>query len=136
MTPWVAELLGTMLLVLGGNGVVANVVLKGTKGSGGSWILINAGWGMAVFVAVLCSAEHSGAHINPAVTLALVAEGVFPAEDMPAYIAAQIAGAMLGSALVYLTYMEHYRATDDPAIKLATARPPTCARSRTTSSAR
>ena len=120
MTPWVAELLGTMLLVLGGNGVVANVVLKDTKGSGGSWILINAGWGMAVFVAVLCTAEHSGAHLNPAVTLGLVAEGVFPAEDLPAYIAAQVVGAMLGSALVYLIYIQHYRATDDPATKLAT----------------
>ncbi len=120
MTPWIAEIVGTMLLVLGGNGVVANVVLKGTKGSGGSWILINAGWGMAVFVGVLCTARHSGAHLNPAVTLGLVTAGSFPAEDMPLYIVAQMIGAMLGSVLVYLFYIQHYRATDDPAVKLAT----------------
>ena len=87
MTPWIAELLGTMLLVLLGNGVVANVILKGTKGNDGGWLLINAGWGMAVFVAVLCTAEYSGAHLNPAVTLGLVAAGAFGADDMLAYIA-------------------------------------------------
>ena len=120
MTPWIAELFGTMLLVLLGNGVVANVVLKDTKGSDAGWIVITAGWGMAVFIAVLCTAEYSGAHINPAVTVGLVMAGVFPAEDMPAYVAAQMAGAMIGAALVYLCYRQHFVATEDRATKLAT----------------
>lgn len=120
MTPWIAELFGTMLLVLLGNGVVANVVLKGTKGSDAGWIVVTTGWAMAVFVAVLCTAEYSGAHINPAVTVGLVAAGAFPLEDLPVYIAAQMVGAMIGAGLVYLSYRKHYDATEDRATKLAT----------------
>ncbi len=120
MTPWIAELFGTMLLVLLGNGVVANVVLKDTKGSAGGWIVISAGWGVAVYVAVMCTAEYSGAHLNPAVTVGLVAAGHFPAAEMPSYIAAQMIGAMIGAGLVYLTYAKHYDVTDDAGAKLAT----------------
>jgi glycerol uptake facilitator protein len=120
MTPWIAELFGTMLLVLLGNGVVANVVLKDTKGSASGWIVISAGWGVAVYVAVMCTAEYSGAHLNPAVTVGLVAAGAFPAAEMPAYIAAQLVGAMIGAGLVYLTYAKHYDVTDDAGAKLAT----------------
>ena len=120
MTPWIAELFGTMLLVLLGNGVVANVVLKDTKGSAAGWIVISAGWGVAVYIAVMCTADHSGAHLNPAVTAGLVAAGLFPASEMPVYVAAQLIGAMIGAGLVYLTYAKHYDATDDTGAKLAT----------------
>ena len=120
MTPWIAELFGTMILILMGNGVVANVVLKDTKGSASGWIVISAGWGVAVYVAVMCTADYSGAHLNPAVTAGLVAAGKFQASQMPAYVAAQMVGAMLGAGLVYLTYSKHYNATDDPGGKLAT----------------
>ena len=120
MTPWIAELFGTMLLVLLGNGVVANVVLKDTKGSAGGWIVISAGWGVAVYVAVMCTAKYSGAHLNPAVTVGLVAAGHFPSAEMPSYIAAQMIGAMIGAGLVYLTYAKHYDVTDDAGAKLAT----------------
>ena len=120
MIPWIAELFGTMLFVLLGNGVVANVVLKDTKGSAAGWIVISAGWGVAVYVAVMCTAEYSGAHLNPAVTAGLVAAGVFPAAEMASYIAAQLVGAMIGAVLVYLTYAKHYDVTDDAGAKLAT----------------
>ena len=120
MTPWIAELFGTMLLILLGNGVVANVVLKDTKGSAAGWIVISAGWGVAVFIAVMCTAEFSGAHLNPAVTAGLVAAGAFPAAEMPAYVAAQMVGAMIGASLVFVVYSKHYQATDDAGLKLAT----------------
>lgn len=120
MTPWIAELLGTMLLILLGNGVVANVVLKGTKGFDSGWIVISAGWGIAVYVAVLCTTDSSGAHLNPAVTIGLVAAGKFSSSEMPAYILAQFAGAMLGAAAVRLMYAKHYEVTDDAGAKLAT----------------
>lgn len=119
MSPLAGEFIGTMLLVLLGNGVVANVVLNQTKGNNGGWIVITFGWGMAVFVAVSCVAAASGAHLNPAVTIGLLAAEKF---DGPAvgYILAQFAGAMLGALLVYLTYMSHYLATADGDAKLAT----------------
>ncbi|MFC7336253.1 MIP/aquaporin family protein [Haloferula chungangensis] len=120
MTPWIAELLGTMVLILLGNGVVANVALSGTKGSASGWIVITAGWAIAVYVAVVCTADSSGAHLNPAVTVGLVAAGKFSAAKMPAYILAQFAGAMIGAALVRLTYAKHYAVSDDGDAKLAT----------------
>lgn len=120
MNAYLAECLGTSLLLLMGNGVVANVVLGKTKGQGAGWIVIAGGWGIAVFVAVAFADQYSGAHLNPAVTVALAAAGLFDAGQVPGYIAAQLTGAMLGTTLAWLAYYRHYAATDDPALKLAT----------------
>ena len=119
MSPFVAEIVGTALLLLLGNGVVANVVLKGTKGEGAGWIVITFGWGMAVFVAVFSVAGASGAHINPAVTVGLAATGKFPWADVPLYVTAQMIGAALGTLLMWLHYRPHFAATDDPEAKRA-----------------
>jgi glycerol uptake facilitator protein len=125
MHPYLAEFLGTALLILLGDGVVANVVLPRTKGNASGWIVITFGWGMAVFVAVWCVGEASGAHLNPAVTLGLHAAGKFPLEgggneEVAGYIAAQLAGAFVGAGLVLAMYWHHYAASNDPAAKLAT----------------
>lgn len=120
MSPYVAEFVGTLLLILLGNGVVANVLLTNTKGHGSGWIVIAFGWGMAVFVAVFCVGDISGAHINPAVTLGLAAAGVFTWEQVPGFIAAQLAGGVCGGILVYLFYLDHYPLTRDAGLKLAT----------------
>lgn len=120
MTPFVAELIGTAILLVFGNGVVANVVLKDTKGHGSGWIVITLGWGMAVFVAVFTVAAYSGAHINPAVTVALATAGTLAWKSVPVYIAAQMLGAAMGAAIVYLFYRDHYARTDSPDAKLAT----------------
>jgi glycerol uptake facilitator protein len=119
MNVYVSEFVGTALLLLLGNGVVANVVLGQTKGHGSGWIVITAGWGMAVFVAVAVVGDYSGAHINPAVTIGFAAAGIFEWADVPSYIAAQMGGAMVGSILVYLAYYRHFAATDDSSAKLA-----------------
>ncbi len=120
MNPLVAEFLGTLILILLGNGVVANVVLRKTKGEGAGWIVITFGWGMAVFIAVLCVGHISGAHINPAVTIGVAAAGRCPWATVPGYILAQMLGGIAGAMLVYLFYRHHYAATDDPGLKLAT----------------
>jgi len=120
MSPYLAELIGTTLLVLLGNGVVANVVLNQTKGHGSGWIVVTFGWGMAVFVAVFCVMDISGAHINPAVTIGLAQAGEFSWSLVPGYLAAQMAGGFLGAVLVYLFYRDHYVATQDADAKLAT----------------
>jgi len=119
MTPFVGELVGTALLLLLGDGVVANVVLNGTKGKNAGWIVITFGWGMAVFVAVFSVAAASGAHINPAVTLGLAVAGKFPWADVPLYLTAQMIGAVLGAVLMWLHYRPHFAATDDPDATLA-----------------
>jgi glycerol uptake facilitator protein len=108
------------VLVLLGDGVVANVVLGRTKGHGAGWIVITLGWGMAVFVAAFIAAPHSGAHINPAATIALAAAGKFDWSLVPAYVAAQMCGACLGALLVWLHYKDHFAATSDADAKLAT----------------
>jgi len=113
------EVLGTFLLVLMGDGVVANVVLKKTKGFDSGWIVITWGWGMAVFVGVFVVASISGAHINPAVTIGLATAGKFAWSEVPFYILAQMIGAMLGASLVYLSYKDHFKATDIEESKLA-----------------
>src|SRR5215213_8972160 len=120
MHPYLAEFIGTTLLILLVNGVVANVVLPQTKGHGSGWIVISFGWGMAVFVAVWCVGAASGAHLNPAVTIGLLAAGKFASTDVPGYVAAQLAGGIVGGALVLLFYWDHYRASDDQGAKLAT----------------
>lgn len=119
MTPFTAELIGTMLLLLMGGGVVANTILAHTKGHGGGWIVIATGWGLAVFIGVTVAAPFSGAHLNPAVTLALALNGSFPWADVPSFVIAQFAGAMLGSTLVWLFYRGHFAATADKDLKLA-----------------
>ncbi len=108
-----------MLLILLGDGVVANVVLKQTKGNDGGWIVITAGWGFAVAVGVYCVNSISGAHLNPAVTIGMAAIGKFAWADVPAYISAQMAGAFLGAVLVWLAYLPHWKATESKADKLA-----------------
>ena len=120
MHPYLAEFVGTALLLLLGNAVVCNVVLKHTKGHGSGWIVITAGWGFAVFIAVASVAEHSGAHINPAVSIGLAIAGMFEWSLVPGYIAAQLAGAFVGTSFAFLAYHQHYHATDDPALTLAT----------------
>lgn len=120
MTPFIAEFIGTFLLILLGNGVVANVVLQDTKGFQSGWIVITVGWGMAVFVGVLVAKDYSGAHINPAVTFALAIAGKFAWPKVGGYVLAQVLGAIAGATCVWLTYVQHYRTTKDPVLKLAT----------------
>ena len=119
MTIFLAEFLGTALLILLGNGVVAGVVLKGTKNENSGWIVITIGWALAVTFAVYAVGRISGAHLNPAVTIALAATGQFAWANAGIYIIAQLLGAMLGATLVWLHYLPHWSRTPDPAAKLA-----------------
>jgi glycerol uptake facilitator protein len=119
MTPYVAEFLGTMILILLGEGVVAAVVLKGTKSENAGWLTIVIGWGLAVTMAVYAVGRFSGAHLNPAITLALFLTGDFPSNQVAGYIIAQLAGAFAGAVLVWIHYMAHWGITDNPASKLA-----------------
>ena len=119
MSPIAAEITGTAFLILLGNGVVANVVLNKTKGHHSGWIVIAFGWAIAVFVGVYVAAASSGAHLNPAVTIALAIAGKFSWALVPGYIAAQLVGAVIGSLLVWITYKKHFDETEDAAAKLA-----------------
>ena len=118
MSTFTAELIGTMLLILLGDGVVANVLLHKSKGQNAGWIVIATGWGLAVTVAVYAIGTVSGGHINPAVTLALAATGKFSWTDVPRYVSAQMLGAFLGAVLVWLAYLPHWKETPDAAAKL------------------
>jgi glycerol uptake facilitator protein len=119
MQNFLAELLGTMLLVVLGDGVVANVVLNKTKGQNSGWIVITVGWAVAVAMAVYAVGRVSGAHLNPAVTIALAATGSFSWAEVPSYIAAQMLGAFVGAVVVWLAYLPHWSATPNPGDKLA-----------------
>ena len=119
MTPFVAELTGTALLIILGDGVVANVVLNKTKGNNGGLISITFGWAIAVFVAVYATAAVSCAHLNPAVTVALASIGKFDWALVPGYLLAQLLGAMLGAFLVWLVYRQHFNGTEDADTKRA-----------------
>ena len=119
MTPFLGELIGTCILVVLGDGIVANVVLNKTKGHGSGWIAITLGWSMAVFVAVYSVAAVSGAHINPAASIALAASGKFPWADVPLYVAGQMIGAMIGALIVWISYRQHFEETLDGDAKLA-----------------
>lgn len=119
MTNFLAELLGTALLILLGDGVVAGVVLRGTKNENSGWIVITIGWALAVTFAVYAVGKVSGAHLNPAVSVALAATGQFDWSEVPVYVAGQVAGAFLGAALVWLHYLPHWRQTPDQGAKLA-----------------
>lgn len=120
MSPFIAEFLGTFLLIFLGNSVVANAILKGTKGSGSGWMVITTGWALAVYVAVLVASPVSGAHINPAVTVSLALGGLFDWTLVPSYILAQVLGSMLGALLVYLFHKPHFEITHDAATVSAT----------------
>lgn len=118
--PLLAEFVGTLLLVLLGDGVVANALLSKSKGKDAGMFMITAGWAVGVAVGVYASGHVSGGHINPAVTLAYAIGGTFSWSLVPGYICSQMAGAMAGSFLVYLTYRSQYKATDDPSAILST----------------
>jgi glycerol uptake facilitator protein len=120
MTRFLGEFIGTAILILLGNGVVANVLLNDTKGRGAGWIVITFGWGMAVFTGVVVAAAASGAHLNPAVTVSLAVAGKdFEWSLVPLYVAAQMAGAALGAVLVWIHYKSHFDRTEDRDAKLA-----------------
>jgi len=119
MNVYFAEFIGTAILILLGNGVVANVVLNKSKGQNAGWIVITLGWGLAVAMAVYSVGRISGAHINPAVTIALFSLGQFEGALVPGYIIAQLLGAIAGSVLVYLTYFSQWAETDNPDLKRA-----------------
>jgi len=119
MQNFIAEFLGTMLLIVLGDGVVGNVILDKTKGHNSGWIVITVGWGIAVAMAAYAVGRISGAHLNPALTIGLASIGGFPWSDVPSYIAAQMLGAFAGAIVVWVAYLPHWRATADPATKLA-----------------
>ena len=114
MSPFTAELIGTMFLILLGTGVVANAILEGTKGNSGGWIVITTGWALAVFVGIVIAGPYSGAHLNPAVSVGLAIAGKFDWASVPVYIAAQLVGAILGAFLTWLVYRDHFNSTSDP----------------------
>ena len=119
MSPFFAEFIGTAMILLFGGGVVSNVLLNKTKGNNSGWIVITFGWAIGVFTGVLIAAPFSGAHLNPAVTLALVIANKFSITQAPLYIAAQLLGAMFGALLVWLAYKKHFEATEESDSKLA-----------------
>lgn len=115
----ISEVIGTMILIILGDGVVANVVLNKSKGNSGGWIVITAGWGFAVAIAAYSVGWVGGAHLNPALTIGLASIGLFEWSLVPAYIGAQMVGAFIGAVIVYLAYHDHFAATDDADGKLA-----------------
>lgn len=119
MNPYLAEFIGTALLVIFGNGVVANVLLSRTKGNQAGWIVISTGWALAVFIGVFASQAASGAHLNPAVTVAMALAGKFPVANVAGYVCAQLLGGITGGALVYFFYQAHFKVTEDANLKLA-----------------
>ena len=118
MQAYLAELIGTMILIILGDGVVAGVLLKNSKAENSGWIVITLGWGMAVMVAVYCVGQFSGAHINPAVTIGLAATGQFDWAMVPGYVIAQLLGAFVGAIIVWLAYLPHWGPTEDAGLKL------------------
>ena len=119
MSIFTAELIGTAILILLGDGVVAAVLLNESKAQNGGWIVITLGWGLAVAVAVYAVGQFSGAHINPAVTVGLASIGAVDWGDVPIYVGGQFAGAIIGAILVYIAYLPHWGITEDPGLKLA-----------------
>lgn len=119
MEAYIGEVIGTMILILLGDGVVANVLLGKTKGNNSGWIVITTAWALAVFTGAYVSGPISGAHLNPAVSVGLAVAGAFDWALVPGYIIAQMIGAFLGAVLVWLAYFNHWAATSDPGLKLA-----------------
>ncbi len=121
MTPFIAEFIGTTLLLFLGAGIVANVSLKDTAAEGETpWILITSSWGFAVFVGAYVTGQFSGGHLNPAVTIGLAVIGKFSWGLVPSYLIAQLLGAMAGSWLCYIFYIDHYRITTDEEVVRST----------------
>jgi len=120
MTPFIAELIGTFVLILLGDGVSANTTLNKSYAQNSGWVVIAFGWGLAVFMAVIIAGPYSGAHINPAVTLGLAFAGKFPWAEVPSYILAQFIGAMLGALVVWINFSSHYKITPGEAEKRGT----------------
>ncbi|UOQ94313.1 aquaporin family protein [Halobacillus shinanisalinarum] len=118
MSEFVAELIGTMILVILGCGVVGGVVLKDTKAEGAGWVVITIGWGLAVTMGVYAVGSFTGAHINPAVTLGFAAAGEFPWAKVPLYISAQLIGGIIGAVIVFFNYLPHWKKTKDQGAKL------------------
>jgi glycerol uptake facilitator protein len=118
MQVYLAEFIGTLILILLGDGVVAGVLLRYSKAENAGWIVITFAWGFAVAMAVYAVGRISGAHINPAVTLGLASIGAFPWAQVPGYIIAQLLGAFVGAVLVWVHYLPHWKETEDPALKL------------------
>ncbi len=118
MTAFWGEVIGTMLLIIFGGGVCAGVNLKKSLSYQSGWIVVVFGWGLGVAMAAYAVGGISGAHLNPALTIGLALEGSFPWKEVPVYIAGQMIGAIIGAVIVYLHYLPHWKATDDPAAKL------------------
>jgi glycerol uptake facilitator protein len=114
-----AEVIGTAILILLGNGVVACVLLAQSKGENSGWIVITFGWGMAVMAGAFAVGQFSGAHLNPAVTIGFAIEGGIEWDQVPEYFAGEFVGAFLGATLVWLAYLDHWKETEDPGLKLA-----------------
>ncbi|CAN5747067.1 MIP/aquaporin family protein [soil metagenome] len=118
MEAYIAEFIGTMILIILGDGVVAGVLLRNSKAENSGWIVITFGWGMAVAIAVYCVGQFSGAHINPAVTIGLAVTGQFDWVLVPGYLIAQFLGAFVGAVIVWLAYLPHWQETEDAGLKL------------------
>ena len=118
MEAYLGEFIGTMILIILGDGVVAGVLLRNSKAENSGWIVITFGWGIAVAIAVYCVYQFSTAHINPAVTIALAVTGLFPWADVAPFIIAQFLGAFVGAVIVWLAYLPHWEETADPGLKL------------------
>src|SRR5690349_13147643 len=119
MSPYLAEFFGTMLLIILGDGVVASVVLKGTKSENAGWLTIVLGWGLAVTLAIYAVGSISGAHLNPAVTIALAWSGSFEWNLVPGYFVSQLLGAFVGGVIVWLHFLPHWGKTNSADLKLA-----------------
>lgn len=118
MSPFVGEIVGTMILIVFGAGIGAGSSLKGSYSNNAGWIVITLAWGIAVTMGVFAVGSISGAHLNPAVTIAMAIDGSFAWSDVPGYIVAQLIGAILGATIVFLHYLPHWKRTEDPATKL------------------
>lgn len=119
MSDFLAELIGTAILIVFGDGVVGGVLLKRSKAENGGWLLISLAWGLGVTLAIYGVGTFSGAHINPAVTLAMAITGDLLWAEVPTYMSGQVCGGLLGGALIWLHYLPHWRYTEDPSLKLA-----------------
>ena len=119
MSIFLAEVIGTAILILLGNGVVACVLLAQSKGENSGWIVITFGWGMAVMAGAFAVGQFSGAHLNPAVTIGFAIEGSIEWDQVPEYFAGEFVGAFIGATLVWLAYLDHWKETEDPGLKLA-----------------
>lgn len=119
MTEFIAEVIGTMILIIFGAGVVAGVVLKDSKAENSGWVVVTIAWGLAVTMGVYAVGNFSGAHLNPAVTLGFASVGEFPWTKVPVYILAQVIGAIIGAAIIFFNYLPHWERTKDENAKLA-----------------